>query len=439
MQGQIKDGATETELLEIASRLKGFQGQVASTFAKKDKEDHGLGDALGVLNSPFDAQLRRAVKETVEDIKAQGTDVRYVVLAGIGGSELGATSLISTIRSRGVSYYPITSLSSDYINAILGEIHPKQTILIMVSRSGTTKETLTAYSVVRNFLKAKLGDSWKQHCVAILGTDKQDLAKQEAEHTKVQIIGSMSGRYTGMHAANLFTMALMGVDIDKFHEGAREMLEECQTMDLQKNQALLLAALKYRMLKTGRNVMTTNVFSPYLVKYGDWLDQLTEESLGQMDDIKHCTKTTELSNKLHSDFQNWLCGADIFFHQFVFPLSPQTRVIENPLVQGETLADIELAAYLGTVKSLAERGRPSYTTFMDKVSEKSMGQLMMRDMLSVIYLCELFKLGEVSWTEGKGYFNQPGVQAYKKIMTDLLKNRQLLAKELEQIEGQRNL
>ncbi|MFH0876506.1 MAG: hypothetical protein V1859_11305 [archaeon] len=434
MKEHVSCGVTTDELKELANSkvIASVQKEIEFTLSKKEEKGRGFTTALGVLNSAFDKELRQAIKDTLSDIKKCGIEVKHVIHAGIGGSELGATALYNACGNKKIKYYPITSLNTDYINSIMKSINPKKTILIQVSRSGTTKETLTSYSVVKNYLEKKLGEAHFKHCVSILGTDKDDIAKKQAAHTKVKIIGSMSGRFTGLHAANLFTMAILGVDIEEFHAGAREMLEKCaETTAIKENQALHTAALKYHMNKhKGKLVFMTNAFTPYLVKYGDWLDQLTEESLGHNENITHCTKTTELSNKLHSDFQNWLGGANIFYHQFIFQLKPRSRTIKNPLVERETLGDIELAAYLGTVKSLAMHNRPSFTTFMTSVNEYTLGQLFMRDMLSTIYLCELYGLGTEPGISGKGYFNQPGVQAYKKIMGELLKDKALMKKEL---------
>ncbi len=433
------DSVSESALEKAyASRgIRFINEEMNDIFSKKHLKNHNFNIDLGVINSPYDDELMVSIKKTLADIKRFEIDVKHVVLAGIGGSELGATALISSCGDSSINYYPITSLNNDNISEIIKKIVPKKTILIMVSRSGTTKETLTSFSVIQDYLKSKIGENYKKHCVAILGSDKQELAKKFAYHTKVIIQPKMSGRFTVFHAANLFTMAIMGVDVKKFIEGAKVMLESCiMSVEHKTNDAFVVAYLKYLMnKKLNKTIFNTNVFSPKLVKYGDWLDQLTEESLGHNEKTIISTKTTELSNKLHSDFQNWWAGANVFYHQFVFPLHNKNDILFNPLVENETLNDVELAAYLGTVKSLFDNGRPSFTTFIYSVDEYSLGQLLMRDFLSMIYLGELFELSKEKDIEGKGYFNQPGVESYKKIMKHLLENKEELYKEKEFINN----
>jgi glucose-6-phosphate isomerase len=445
MSGCIKDGITQKDIDKILKRpeLKRIHDEMKLIFSKTKKNNFGFDTDLGVINSCRDEDLIKYIYETIDDIKKYKIDVKHVVLAGIGGSELGATAVIescSKLVHGEIKYYPITSLNNDNISRIIDSIEPTKTILILVSRSGGTKESLTSYNVIKRYLEEKLGKYHIRHCVAILGTDKSTIANQLAEHTKVKIQGAMSGRFTSLHAANLFTMALFGIDIKMIHDGALSILKNCVEtgLDFDNNISLSVAILKYLMnIKHEKIIFNTSVFSPKLVKYGDWLDQLTEESLGHNSKIKICTKTTELSNKLHSDFQNWWAGGDIFFHQFVFPIKSDSKLIKNPLVENEFLDDIEFAAFIGTVKSLAINNRPSFITFLPEINEFYLGQLMMRDMISMIYLGELYGLGNEINIMGKGYFNQPGVENYKKIMNELLKDKSKL--HVEQKKIQKNL
>jgi glucose-6-phosphate isomerase len=122
----------------------------------------------------------------------------------------------------------------------------------------------------------------------------------------------------------------------------------------------------------------------------------------------------------------------------VFPLGQSARTIANPQVPGETLGDIEFAAYKGISRALAAAGRPSYTTFLDTIDEGSLGQLMMRDMIATIIMGELYGL-RTELIDGKltdfGYFNQPGVVAYKTVMNAELKDLDALHKEQASLQA----
>ncbi|HII17450.1 hypothetical protein A2311_06450 [candidate division WOR-1 bacterium RIFOXYB2_FULL_48_7] len=398
---------------------------------KRGERGHGLATTYGVLNAPFDYELGIEAKNISRAIREKGIEPRHIILAGIGGSELGATAAISAAGKQSVNYYPVTSLNNDAIVGIKQAVNPRESVLLMVSRSGTTKESTTAFEVMHSYFAEHLPKTeLPSHIIQILGEDGIHAAKKKGYHT-LPIVGSMSGRYTALHAANLLTMELAGVDIDGLTEGARAMYQRCFSVTATRsNPALEIAAVKYILTRQreeqyAKNIWVTSVFSPKLYKYGEWLDQLTEESLGHREDIFLTTKTAEFSNKAHSDFQNWIGGANRYLHQFVVPLESEYADIlsgSNPENPAETVNDIEKAAYFGIAQSLALKDRPSFTTVTPAIDAYCMGQLMMRDMIATVYLGEVLGLHREEKTDGIGYFNQPGVQHYKGIMNHLLGN-----------------
>lgn len=430
-----------SELEEIANRscVQDFITEMQQVTAIGSDKNYGFDDSmLGVINSCRDEGLRQKIREVAQDVREKVGEIKYVVHCGIGGSELGATMAITATGRRDIKYFPITSLNNDHIARILDEIEPEKTLLIKATRSNTTKETLTGFDIFANALKEKLGDKYSSHCVAILGKDKKKEATDKGYHF-VPIEPKMSGRYTGLHAANLFTAYIMGVDIDALHEGARHMLKRCtESKTIEDNPALEVAVYTYLMNTTrGKTIFNAGVFSPDLVKYGDWLGQLVEESLGHREDISITTKTSELSDKAHSYFQGWLEGANTTYHQFVFPIGQKEREIVVGPETGETLRDIEYAEYKGISKALANAGRPSYTTFMKSINEKAIGQLMMRDMIATMFLGQFYDLKQEfidSNLTDFGYYNQPGVEAYKVLMKAELKNLDKLHDELGKLE-----
>ena len=420
--------------------VQGFIDEMQSVVSKGSPENYGFDDGmLSVINSPRDGDIRDEVKKVAENIREDVKDIQYIIHCGIGGSELGASTGISAAGNSDAEYIPITSLNNDHIARILDRIDPEKTVLIKATRSNTTKETLTAFNVFALALEDKIGDSYRGHCVAVIGKDKRKEATDNG-YQFVPVEGMMSGRYTGLHAANLFTMDLMGVDIDQLHEGARHMLKRCtEGRTIEDNPALEVAVYTFLMnTEKGKTVLNTGVFSPKLIKYGDLLGQLYEESLGHRGDISLTTKTSELSNKSHSYFQGWLEGANVTYHQMVFPIKNNEREVMADPQTGETLRDIEFAAYKGIVNALANAGRPSYTTFLDSVNENPLGQIMMRDQIATIILGELFGLRKEFIGGEKtdfGYFNQPGVEAYKILMKNELKNLKGLHQELKYMES----
>ncbi len=427
----------DIEAIGAMPEIQGFIDELQETYSKCPEENYGFDKPLGVINSPRDEGIRKIVKAVADDVKRSVCDIKYVIHCGIGGSELGATMLISALGTEAREFIPITSLNNDYVKKALERIEPEKTVLVKSTRSNKTKETLVAFDVFASELEKKLGEKHRSHCVAIIGKDKEGEARDRSYHF-VPIEGEMSGRYTGLHAANIFTMYLMGVDIDALHEGAENMLRKCVlNRDVERNPALEMAAYVYFMTtQCGKHVLNTGVFSPYLLKYGDWLGQLVEESLCH-GSLGMTTKTSELSNKAHSYYQGWIESGDSTYHQFVFPVGEKEEAVCNPGKKDETLGDIEFAAYIGISKSLADAGRPSYTTFMKSLNEGAFGELMMRDMIATMMLGELYGLRR-EYISGKatdfGYFNQPGVTKYKMISESELGNLSALKEKRSRAE-----
>ena len=427
-------GLRPSEIYAVANDagVQDLLGRMQAVSMKGADENYGFDGPLGVLNSPRDAGLREKVKGML--VALDQDEIDAVVHCGIGGSELGATCLISAAGDGRAEYHPITTLNNQHLSDVIASLEGKRTVAVKVSRSNGTKETLTAYAVMVKNVPGISGQ------VAILGYEHEDGALAQGQEF-LGIEGAMSGRYTAFHAANLFTMAALGVDIDAFHAGGVHMLERCVSgRSIEDNPALELAAHAYALnTQHGKTVWNTGVFSPRLVKYGDWLGQLTEESLVHRPDINITTKTSELSNKAHSYFQGWREGANATFHQFVFPVN-QGALLQNPdpKYAGETMRDVEFAAYLGIAQSLADDGRPSYTTFLRDTSAGAMGQLLMRDMVATVLLGQMYGL-DMEFDGGMaspfGYFGQPGVESYKIIMKAQLAHLDKLHQRLGALEG----
>ena len=416
----------DVERIQSSQAVQNCLDEIADVAKYGEEERYGFDKSmLAVLNAPKDdairADVKKLAKKLEEDLKGP---VKYVVHCGIGGSELGATMMVTACGDGETKYYPITSLNHDSITRIMREIDPKQTVLIKATRSNTTLETLAAFDLFEQFMERSLGSDYKKQCVAIV--DKK-LEGQDsiAGYHFLPIEGNMSGRFTCAHAANLLTMYLNGVDVDAFHDGARHMLARCISgRTVEENPALEVAVYSY-MMNREKDLLVFNagIFSPDLTKYGDWLGQLVEESLVHRGDIALVTKTSELSNKAHSFFQGWIQGKSITYHQFVVPANNieggELALKKVKGYEGRTAQQIEFAAYLGIAESLANAGRPSYTTMLERVDERTLGQLVMRDMISTMIMGELLGLRkeyENSKVINPGYLHQPGVENYKVLM-----------------------
>ena len=238
---------------------------------------------VGFYDCPIDPMLSQ-IQETLDlanRILDQGhfTDCLFL---GIGGSALGPLSLISALRERMTS--PIRFLFLENPDPIecksnLAQLKPDSTIVCVVSKSGTTFETLAQALIALDWLEKK---RWVNHAVFITDPKKGELRSFATEHRIpcLSIDPSIGGRFSIFSPVGLFPIALAGLSIEDFLLGAKQVRDYSEKTPVEKNPLMILAQIFIEHYPK-RN---THVFMPYATRLralGDWFVQLWGESLGK--------------------------------------------------------------------------------------------------------------------------------------------------------------
>lgn len=405
--------------------------------------------AEGNLNSPLSIARLKEFGQSLKD------KVDAVIHFGIGGSFLGNKVLFDfhcgefwnskDISAR--SGYPKLYFSGnnidpqrnvDLVDHITAEAErkegdPYRVTLVVVSKSGSTLDTMSAFMVVYDALKRRLPEG-AISVVAVTDPaegEKATLLKKLAETEgwpTFAVPDGVGGRFSIFSEVGLVTAACIGFDIEAFLAGAREMDQVCRTKDPWTNPALLNAVLKYLAAKEyGRDIEVFMPYGDYLKSIAEWYIQLLAESLGKRKDREGrevfygrtpivAVGTTDM----HAQTQQHQDGKKNKVVQFVRiadwesdPVIPNVFPAVGTLAQfaGLRMSQALDTALEANAAALKEDNRFNATFSLPKLDAYHLGELLYMLALAVAYEGELADVDA---------FDQPGVEAYKKIMGPML-------------------
>ncbi|MFH1144726.1 MAG: glucose-6-phosphate isomerase [Candidatus Eisenbacteria bacterium] len=367
---------------------------------------------------------------------------RHFLLIGIGGSALGPQLLDDALSSPGAPMraHFLDNTDPDGIDRVLAELEPVlgETLIIVISKSGGTKETRNGMLEVEAALK-RAGRRLGPQAVAVTmpGSDLERYARETGFLAVVPIWEWVGGRFSVTSPVGLLPAALQGFDVDAFLEGAREMDALTRAADPARNPAALLARA-WHTVGRGRGLRDMVVL-PYcdrLLLFSRYLQQLVMESLGKEFDLRGNRVHQGLavygnkgSTDQHAFVQQLREGPDDFFVTFIASqadrdLGSRTSASSSghssaaarrpePLHvdPGVTTGDYLLGFLLGTREALTEAGRPSLLLTLPDVRERSLGAL--------IALYER-TVGLYASLIGVNAYHQPGVEAGKRAASETL-------------------
>jgi len=394
------------------------------------------------LNSP--ASIKR-LHDFTERIR---NNVDAVVSLGIGGSFLGNKVLFDIFcgefwntwtpeQRKGLPkvYFSGQNIdprrTGDIINHLKAMAANKggkfKVMLMCMSKSGGTLDTMSNFMVILDALKKDA--NIEVECVAVTdpNMEKKTLLKQIAVENGWECFAvpdGVGGRFTVFCEVGLSTAAVIGMDIEKFLEGARDMDKACQNDDLWQNPAMLNAALKVAAYKKhGRNIEVMMPYGDYLKSLSEWYIQLLAESLGKQFDKEGkevCEGRTPLvavgTTDMHSQTQQHQEGTLDKVVQFIkvekwandltIPnVFPNVKKLAD--ISGVKMGDALEVARQSNADALKSNHRFNACFTLPEVNEYHLGELMYLLAMSVAYEGELLNVDA---------FNQPGVEAYKRIM-----------------------
>ena len=402
--------------------------------AERLKSRKGEGnDFLGWIDLPVNydkeefARIKAAAKRIQED-----SDV--LLVAGIGGSYLGARAAIEFLRHGFYNemtkearktpqiYYIGNSMNSTYIQDVIDLLEGKDFSINVISKSGTTTETAIAFRVFRELLIKKYGQEGAAKRIYAT-TDKvrgalKTLADNEG-YEKFVIPDDVGGRFSVLTAVGLLPIAVSGADIDALMAGAAAGREVALNNAFEDNPALQYAALRNIMRNKGKTVEILANYEPSMHYISEWWKQLYGESEGK-DQRGIMPASVDLTTDLHSMGQFIQDGSRIMFETVLnlenarkdFELKAEENNLDGlNYLAGKKMSYVNQCAMKGTIAAHVDGGVANLLVSIPEQDEKSLGEL--------FYFFE-FACGVSGYIGGINPFDQPGVEFYKSNMFKLL-------------------
>ena len=392
-------------------------------------------------------ELRAEIEETDARIKKFATDVHtgkivaqngkrfeQILLIGIGGSALGpqfVSDALGTSRHRmSIAFFDNTDPDGfDRVFEKLDHLLP-QTLVIVISKSGGTKETRNGMIETEARFKAG-GLDFARHAVAVTGEGSE--LDQHAEKSewlaRFPMWDWVGGRTSVMSAVGLVPMALEGSNIDNFLAGAAAMDERTRANDWKQNAAMLLALMWfYAGSGRGEKDMVILPYKDRLALFSKYLQQLVMESLGKEKDLQGnvvhqgiAVYGNKGSTDQHAYVQQLRDGVLNFFVTFIEVQKDRDRApveVESGVTSGDYLHGF----LRGTRSALYESGRESITVTVPEVNEFNVGAIIALYERAVGFYGSLVNINA---------YHQPGVEAGKKAATRLLQLQQKVRSQLD--------
>lgn len=390
-------------------------------------------------------EIRKEIEGTISRIKKFAEDVHAgkittengerfsrVLLIGIGGSALGpqfvADALASSHDPMDIFFFDNTD--PDGFDRVFDRMDDRlsQTLIVVVSKSGGTKETRNGMLEAEAAFTAN-GLQFARHAVAVtgVGSDLDRYAEKNGWLARFPMYDWVGGRTSVMSAVGLLPMALEGFDINGFLAGAAAMDEHTRTRDVMQNAAMLLALMWYYAGNgKGDKDMVILPYKDRLALFAKYLQQLVMESLGKEKDLEGNTVHQGIavygnkgSTDQHAYVQQLRDGVLNFFVTFI-EVRKDRRTKRFEVEDGVTSGDYLQGFLRGTRSALYESGRESITISIPETNAFNLGVLIALYERAVGFYGSLVNINA---------YDQPGVEAGKKAASRLLQlQKQVIAK-----------
>ena len=416
---------------ELTGRFKAAYAEV---------EERRKSGEMGFFDVPWATETSGRVKEVAESF---GQWFENVVVLGIGGSGLGAVTVRDALLAplwnerdaEAREYFPrlyvLDNPDPATVGPLLDRLDLRRTLFNVVSKSGSTAETMALYLVIRDRLERLVdGDKVRGHLLFTTDPSRGALRRiAEVEGIpSLPLPPNVGGRFSVLTPAGLWPAAVTGVDVDALLAGAGAMEECCRTDVLLDNPAGLLATLLHHAAtEGGRPIHVLMPYSDRLRSFALWFQQLWAESLGKAVDRSGAsvhTGPTPLpavgATDQHSQVQLFMEGPPdkvVMFLAVKDPGDPMpipalhTEIPELGYLGDHSLGELLDAERRATAEALRQAGRPSLTLEIERVDAPTLGALFMLLQIATVYAGALY---------GVDPLDQPGVEMGKRLTYGLL-------------------
>ena len=436
-----KEGISQEDIEGMTDRIR------AGAKAMETKRQNG---GMDWRDLPYNqTEVVSDISEYVQSVK--DTVDAFVVL-GIGGSALGPMAVQQAInhpyynelpREQRGGYprlYVADNVDPERLVYLFQTIDITKSLFNVVSKSGSTSETMSQFMIIKEMLEQKLGkEEAKKHIVCTTDKEKGNLikiAKEEGYKTFI-IPSGVGGRFSELTPVGLLPAAFCGVDIEEMLAGAAYMDELCRNEDVFHNPAYMYAVLNVLGMEKGKNISVMMPYADSLKYISDWYGQLWAESLGKKYDqngnVVHVGPTPVKAlgvTDQHSQVQLYaegpydkmivFLGVDQYKETITIPKIYQDipslgflgGVTQNQLIHVEQMA---------TEYALLKAGKMNMTITLPLVNAFTIGQILYLFEVATGFAGELMNINafdQPGVEEGKNatyaMFGRPGYEDYKK-------------------------
>jgi glucose-6-phosphate isomerase len=378
------------------------------------------GKTQGFFDLPFDRASLKEISVLAGKVRRQFDNLLVI---GIGGSNLGAKTVYRALggQADGCRLYFLDTPDPDALALWRQASKPiwKKTAIVAISKSGSTLETMAILLTLQTEINDALGTTAAaKHIFVITETQDNPLFNLALRHgyTIIRHPANVGGRFSVLSAVGLFPAACAGIDIEGLARGAREMENERRKLGAKCSAANF--AWQHYLLGRQRPIHVLMTYAKRLNEFGQWYRQLWAESLGK-DGLGPTPVAATGPTDQHSQMQLYQEGPKDKIITFLSPKNfenggqiPVNRETKAAGLAGKALEDIMRAEMLGTMAALNQAGRPADWLEVRRVDAMSLGALFQFYMTAAAYYAALM---------GVNAFDQPGVEAGKKLARQLLK------------------
>ncbi len=417
--------------LNLSEEFAAYKDKIAEIIADLNKRKDKPGQWLQWMNLGYSEETVWYVKEYAALVQNR---FENILVLGIGGSALGGIAvteallkpywnlLTSEQRNGAPRIFFLDNIDPDSMSGLLDMLDLKKTLVNVITKSGSTAETMSQFMILKDRLEKELGDDYRKNIVAT--TDKKtgilrQIAEQEGYKTFV-VPDDVGGRFSVFSAVGLLPFALLGIDIDEITNGIKDMDLALKNTDINENIAAQNALIQYLMdTKKGKHLSVMMPYSSRLKYVSDWYVQLWAESLGKNEDLQgnhvHIGPTPIKAlgvTDQHSQIQLYNEGPNDKIINFI-RVEEFDTTLEIPKIfeytgigylGGKTVNALLNAEADSTKVSLSDYARPTVTITLPRVDGYNVAQLLYMLEVQTAIAGELYNINT---------FNQPGVEQAK--------------------------
>ena len=429
--------------------IAAFEPQVKAAQEALENGTCPGNDFLGWLHLPSSI-----TKEFINELNATAQVIRencdVVVVAGIGGSYLGARAVIEALsnsfqwllndKKNPVILFAGNNIGEDYLAELSDYLKDKKFGVINISKSGTTTETALAFRLLKKQCEDQRGKEEAKKVIVAITDAKKGAARTTADkegYKSFIIPDNVGGRFSVLTPVGLLPIAIAGFDIEQLVAGAADMEKAtAPEVPFLENPSAVYAACRNALYQSGKKIEILVNYQPKLHFMNEWWKQLYGESEGK-DGKGIFPAAVDFTTDLHSMGQ-WIQEGERTIFETVISIESSNHTLLFPsdeenldglnFLAGKRIDEVNKMAELGTQLAHVDGGVPNMRLSVPVLNEYYLGQ--------IIYFFEK-ACGISGNLLGVNTFNQPGVEAYKKNMFALL-NKPGYEKESEAIQARLN-